>query len=86
VAIAKLQRNSEDFLLKNISNILRENRVMMVRVEPIKGQKPPGYRVSNWPLLGTKTLRVDLNQNGKHIELFKKDADIFKNTNFIAFH
>ncbi len=75
VAIAKLQRTGEDFLLENIENILRENRVMMVRIEPMKDQRPPGYRVSNWPLLGTKTLRVDLKSKKINIlSSFKKDA------------
>lgn len=75
VAIAKLQRTGEDFPLENIENILRKNRVMMIRVEPMKGQKPSGYRVSNWPLLGTKTLRVDLRPDEKEIfNSFKKDC------------
>ncbi len=37
--------------------------------------KSSGYRLSNWPLLGTKTLRVDLKpQEAEIFNSFKKDA------------
>jgi lipid II:glycine glycyltransferase (peptidoglycan interpeptide bridge formation enzyme) len=48
---------------------------MMVKIEPLAGNKPPGYHVSNWPLLGTKTLRVNLRPDKEEIfNSFKKDC------------
>ena len=75
VAVAKLQRTKGNIFLKEIEDIAEANRVMMIKIEPLKGGKPPGYRLSNWPLLGTKTLRVSLKPSEEEIfNSFKKDA------------
>jgi len=83
-----------------IDKVLRENRVMMCKLEPLsispchpplkfspaarvfavrggnsEGVIPAGFRQDNWPLLGTKTLRVDLSRPlGLIRQSFKKDA------------
>ena len=52
---------------------------MMCKIEPESGRveeyKKYGYRLSGWPLLGTKTLRIDLRPSEEKIfDSFKKDA------------
>jgi hypothetical protein len=75
VSIAKLQRTRGSLPIKDIENVIKANRVMMVKIEPLVGEGPLGYRVSNWPLLGTKTLRVDLRPSQEKIfNSFKKDC------------
>jgi len=92
VGIAKLQRTKGELPMGIIENILKENHVMMCKIEPIhitpypplnlrggikEGDilKASGYRLSSWPLLGTKTLRVDLRPaEDKIFNSFKKDC------------
>jgi hypothetical protein len=75
VGIAKLQRIKGVIPLGNIEKILIENNVMMIKIEPLGDMIPLGYRLSGWPLLGTKTLRVDLRPSEEEIfNSFKKDC------------
>ncbi|TSC84186.1 MAG: Methicillin resistance protein [Microgenomates group bacterium Gr01-1014_16] len=70
VAIAKIQRAE---LPTNWEKILKRNRVIMCKLEPLT--KLVGWKQDNWPLLGTKTLRVDLGQSeSKLFNSFKKDC------------
>lgn len=70
IAIAKIQRTN---LPINWKKILKRNRVVMCKLEPLT--RPVGWKQDNWPLLGTKTLRVDLGQSEKKIfDSFKKDC------------
>jgi len=70
VAIAKIQRID---LPMNWEKILQRNRVVMCKLEPLT--KPTGWKQDNWPLLGTKTLRVDLKlSEEKLLKSFKKDC------------
>ena len=71
VSIAKIQRTN---LPKDWESILRRNRVIMCKYEPLDG-KPSGFKQDNWPLLATRTLRIDLRPNERQIfESFKKDC------------
>jgi len=79
VCIAKLQRTKGEFPMEKIEIILKEYRVMMAKLEPEGGRleeyKKYKYRLSGWPLLGTKTLRVNLRPAEEEIfKSFKKDA------------
>lgn len=75
VSIAKLQRTKGRLLMEEMEDLAKANHVMMLKIEPLVGEKPVGYRLSNWPLLGTKTLRVDLRPGEKEIiNSFKKDC------------
>src|SRR3989344_2267219 len=76
VSIAKIQRVRLPILENEVDFVLRENRVVMCKLEPSEGRDvPPGFHPDSWPLLGTKTLRVDLRPNEAEIfERFKKDA------------
>ncbi|MBI2008498.1 peptidoglycan bridge formation glycyltransferase FemA/FemB family protein [Candidatus Amesbacteria bacterium] len=70
VAIAKIQRTN---LPMNWERILKRNRVIMCKLEPLT--KPLGWKQDNWPLLGTKTVRVDLSlSEEKLLQSFKKDC------------
>jgi len=70
VAIAKIQRTN---LPPDYEKILKRNQVIMCKLEPLTG--PAGWKQDNWPLLGTKTLRVDLRQSEKKLfDSFKKDC------------
>ncbi|MEK9200708.1 MAG: peptidoglycan bridge formation glycyltransferase FemA/FemB family protein [Patescibacteria group bacterium] len=72
VSIAKIQR--VNMPLPDLSEILKKNRVMMCKVEPLSGQST-GFRQDNWPLLASKTLRVDLRPSEEKImQLFSKDC------------
>lgn len=75
VGIVKIQRTMEKLPMEEIENIIKNNHVMMTKIEPLRGEKPQGYRVSSWPLLGTKTLRVNLRPSEDEIlNSFKKDC------------
>jgi hypothetical protein len=87
VGIAKLQRTMGRLPMELIEKKLKENRVMMCKIEPyslswvkfglVKGQgfKNYGYKISTWPLLGTKTLKVNLRPDVESIfSSFKKDC------------
>jgi hypothetical protein len=75
-SIAKIQRFDE-FPWKKIKSELRENKVWMTKVEPnfkfsISNFK---FRQDSWPMLATKTLRVDLSPSLSEIQSqFKKDC------------
>ncbi len=72
IAIAKVQRTTAE--LPGLDEILKKNRVMMCKVEPIAGV-PDGYKKDNWPLLASKTLRVDLRPSEEKIMgSFDKDT------------
>jgi hypothetical protein len=74
VAIAKLQRNKNVPDQVQLNEVLKKYKVMMCKVEPLVG-KQLGYPVSSWPLLGTKTLRVNLRPSEDEIfRSFKKDC------------
>lgn len=82
VGIVKIQRTKAELPLDKIEKILKENHVMMCKIEPsfanaTEGQvlEKYGYRISGWPLLGTKTLRIDLGPTeGEIFKSFKKDC------------
>lgn len=71
VAIAKIQRvDVEDW--ESVKKIMKKYRVIMIKYEPLS---KPVFRQDSWPMLATKTLRVDLRPSEKKImESFKKDA------------
>ncbi len=60
-AIAKIQRTS---LPKNWRGITKKYHVWMTKIEPESGRveelKKFGFRQDNWPMLASKTLRIDL--------------------------
>lgn len=61
LGIAKIQRIVPPLRWNNVNKVLKENRVWITKLEPITlGKLPSGFRQDNWPLLATKTLRVDL--------------------------
>lgn len=71
ISIAKIQRTE---LPKNLDKILDDNHVMMCKYEPNIGTLT-NFKQDNWPLLATKTLRVDLRLSETEImNNFKKDA------------
>jgi hypothetical protein len=79
VGIVKIQRTRGELPLDEIEKKLKENHVMMCKLEIESGSVEKfnkfGYRLSSWPLLGTKTLRVDLKPNEDEIfKSFKKDC------------
>ncbi len=70
-SIAKIQRVAPPLPWKKISQTLKKHRVWMTKLEPTHAQPlPPGLRQDKWPLLATKTLRIDLTKPFQ----FKKDA------------
>jgi hypothetical protein len=79
VSIAKLQRAEQPLPWNEIEKILKKEKVMMCIIEPCDGNQNEfikhGYRVNKEPLLGTKTLRIDLRPDEEKIlKSFKKDA------------
>jgi lipid II:glycine glycyltransferase (peptidoglycan interpeptide bridge formation enzyme) len=87
VGIVKIQRTKGELPIQEIEAILKKYHVMWCKIEPSfalsvslrvsEGQalKQNGYRLSGWPLLGTKTLRVDLRPSEEEIfNSFKKDC------------
>src|SRR3990170_942828 len=60
-AIVKIQRVNWPLPWEEIDELLKRERAFMCKLEPINtGEISPGFKLSNWPLLGTKTLRVNL--------------------------
>lgn len=61
-AIAKIQRTN---LPKNWREVTKKYGVWMTKIEPESGRveelKKFGFRQDNWPMLASKTLRIDLN-------------------------
>ena len=80
VSIAKIQRVELPLDWGKINKVLRENRVFMCKLEPINRitnneLRIRGFRQDNWPLLGSKTLRVDLKPSEEKIlASFMKDC------------
>lgn len=83
VSIAKIQRVSLPLPWEEISKELKERRVIMCKLEPRENQpdgeigkiKKWGFKPDKWPLLGAKTLRVNLEKSEeKLMQSFKKDA------------
>lgn len=77
-AIAKMQRfyGQPDWVY--LEEFLKKHNIFMLKSEPLENQgewQQHGYRQDRGPLLGTKTLRIDLRPNETEIvESFKKDA------------
>jgi hypothetical protein len=75
VAIAKLQRVVWP---SDISQVIKKYRVMMCKLEPIEEKLNPhaqGFKLDNWPLLATRTLRVDVSGSEETVRAsFRKDA------------
>jgi lipid II:glycine glycyltransferase (peptidoglycan interpeptide bridge formation enzyme) len=76
VAITKIQRVKLPIEWKEVREILNKERVFMCKIEPlVSGELPPGFKRDGWPLLETKTLRIDLRIDaGGLMAGFKKDA------------
>lgn len=75
VGIAKIQRTKGEISWEKVFLELKKFRVFSCRFEPMKGDVPAGFGISNWPLLGTKTLRVDLRPSEEKIfDSFTKDC------------
>jgi hypothetical protein len=81
--IAKAQRFKKMPTVHELISVLEKNRVFMCKLEPsekfdkvgLEQATKLGFRIDKWPLLGTKTLRVDLRGDTEDIEAsFKKDA------------
>ncbi len=66
--IAKIQRFDSSIDKEKLMKILRQHRVMMCKIEPGLGVEKEelqrlqemGFRQDSWPMLGTKTMMVDL--------------------------
>ncbi len=75
-AIAKIQRVDHPLSWNKINKVLKENKVWIVKLEPrTYNLVPPRFHPDKWPLLATKTLRIDLTPPLQIIKArFKKDA------------
>lgn len=84
-AIAKIQRSSLPLPWDKIQPTLKRHRVWLTKLEPLAPSsqftvlssqlKRHGFRQDGWPLLATKTLRIDLRPPLPKIAAgFKKDA------------
>jgi hypothetical protein len=75
VGIAKIQRCEGNLNWQIIEKLFMTERIMMCIIEPADRPVNRGFKINKEPLLGTKTLRVDLCQpEGKIFQSFKKDA------------
>jgi hypothetical protein len=83
VSIAKIQRVDLPLPVDELREILKQRKVIMCKLEPLPGQsdeemakiKKLGFRQDKWPLLGSRTLRLDIRPSLEEIEKsFKKDA------------
>lgn len=78
VAIAKIQRVNLPLPWEEVNKIIKREKVVMVKVEPVNyesGIMNYGFRWDNWPLLASKTLRVDLRLSEEKIMAsFDKDC------------
>ena len=82
LGIVKIQRTRGVLPLEKIEKYLKDNGAMLCKIEPsvIKATseqslKSHGYKMSKWPLLGTKTLRVNLKPENEDIfNSLKKDS------------
>jgi len=60
-AIAKIQRVDKNPDWKELNKILKKNRVWMTKLEPGTWHLAPStFHQDGWPLLASKTLRIDL--------------------------
>ncbi len=60
-AIAKIQRISKELGWKDLDKVLRKHRVWMTKLEPSTWHLAPStFHQDGWPLLASKTQRVDL--------------------------
>jgi len=77
VSIAKIQRVPE-IPWAELESMLSEERAMMCKIEPLSyepGMVDHGYKRDSWPLVGTKTLRVNLRPKIENILAgFTKDC------------
>lgn len=77
-AIAKIQRVGLPSEWDGINKILKKNRVWMCKLEPLGSNihdLPSGFHQDGWPLLSTKTIRIDLSPSlDKIMAEFKKDC------------
>ena len=75
-AIAKIQRVGLPINFSKMKTALKKQRVWMTKLEPINFHPvPQGFRQDKWPLLASKTLRIDLTPSLATIKnRFKKDA------------
>ncbi|MDO8488235.1 MAG: peptidoglycan bridge formation glycyltransferase FemA/FemB family protein [bacterium] len=78
-AIAKIQRAPLPLPWGKIDPILKKHRVWMTKLEPwdvkLANLKSKGFRQDRWPLLATKTQRINLSVSLPGIKSgFKKDA------------
>lgn len=80
VSIAKIQRVNLPLPWEEISQILKNNRVFMCKLEPTGSTQysvlsAQGFRLDKWPLIGAKTLRLSLSLSLRNIYAgFRKDA------------
>jgi len=76
VGIAKMQRARLPQSWKEIDKVVRNERVFMLKIEPNDvGRLPEDYKQDAWPLLGTKTLRINLRLSEDEVMArFKKDC------------
>ncbi|OGD04880.1 hypothetical protein A3D85_03060 [Candidatus Amesbacteria bacterium RIFCSPHIGHO2_02_FULL_47_9] len=72
-AVAKLQRTRLPLPWTVIDKILRKNRVILMRVEPLNCNfsaeefEKAGYKSEREPLRATKTIRINLNKNPQEL-------------------
>jgi lipid II:glycine glycyltransferase (peptidoglycan interpeptide bridge formation enzyme) len=78
LGIAKIQRTTQPLPFEEIEQILRREKVFMCKIEPVGKElelKKFDFRQDSWPLLASKTLRVNLTPSlEKILAGFKKDA------------
>lgn len=83
VSIAKIQRVKLPIPIDMLKPVLKQRKVIMCKLEPLPDQaeeemknlKKQGFRQDKWPLLASKTLKIDLRPTLLEIEkAFKKDA------------
>jgi len=75
-AIAKIQRVNLPLPWPKIHPVLKKYRVWMTKLEPLNSRPlPKKFHPDKWPLLATKTQRIDLTPSLSTIKnRFKKDA------------
>ena len=83
--IAKIQRTKGDIPWNKVFTILKNEKVFSLRYEPLVIEKPAGFGYSSWPLLGTKTLRINLRPGEIEIfNSFKKDCRYALRKSFVS--
>ncbi len=75
VAIAKIQRPSKEVNWKGAEKLFASRRVMMCKFEPAEERGiDHGFKQDGWPLLATRTLRIELKSESAVWTGFRKDA------------